>query len=90
MAYAAKHTLITVEKISQDNLLDDEMMAAGVLPSLYVDAVAHVPNGAAPYGVWGEYPADAQEIAAYAKAAQTEEGFADYLATASWMQEQGA
>lgn len=85
MAYAAKHTLITVEKISQDNLLDDEVMAAGVLPSLYVDAVAHVPNGATPYGVWGEYPAEAQEIAAYAKAAQTEEGFADYLATAAWM-----
>jgi glutaconate CoA-transferase subunit A len=87
MAYAARHTLITVEKITQDNLLDDEVMAAGVLPSLYVDTIAHVPNGAIPYGVWGEYPADAQEIAAYAKAAQTHEGFIEYLATADWMQE---
>lgn len=87
MAYAAKQTLITVEKIVDENLLDDEVMAAGVLPSLYVDAVAHVKNGAAPYGVWGEYPADSEEIAVYAKAAQTEEGFANYLATASWMQE---
>lgn len=46
MAYAAARTLVTVERNSQTSLLADERTAAGVLPSLYVDALAHVPLGA--------------------------------------------
>ena len=61
------------------SLLDDEVTAAGVLPALYVGAIAHVPKGASPYGLWGEYPADTAEIARYAEAARSEAGFAAYL-----------
>ncbi|WP_274631364.1 CoA transferase subunit A [Arvimicrobium flavum] len=87
MAYAARRTLVTVERIADHNLLDDETMAAGVLPALYVDAISEVPRGALPYGLWGEYAADANEIVRYAKAAATEEGFADYVANAGWIRE---
>jgi glutaconate CoA-transferase, subunit A len=79
IAYAAKTSLVTVERIRETSLLDDEVTAAGVLPALYIGAVAEVPNGAWPYGLWGEYPTDAAEIARYAAAARTEEGFSAYL-----------
>jgi glutaconate CoA-transferase subunit A len=79
MAYAARTSLVTVERIRESSLLDDEVTAAGVLPALYVGAVAHAPNGAWPYGLWGEYPADAAELARYGQAARTPEGFAAYL-----------
>lgn len=87
MAYAARQTYVTVEKIIEGNLLDDEVMAAGVLPALYVDGISAVSNGAKPYGVWGEYSADSDEIARYSKAAATKEGFLDYIKTAEWMRE---
>jgi glutaconate CoA-transferase subunit A len=79
MAYAAKSSLVTVERIRETSLLADEVTAAGVLPALYVEAVVHAPGGAKPYGLWGEYPADAEEIARYAAAARTEAGFRAFL-----------
>ena len=79
MAYAAQTSLVTVERIRDTSLLDDEVTAAGVLPALYVGAIAEVPKGASPYGLWGEYPADTAEIARYAEAARSEAGFAAYL-----------
>jgi glutaconate CoA-transferase subunit A len=82
MAYAARRTLVTVERIEDGNLLGTELSAAGVLPALYVDAIALAPYGAAPYGLWGEYTADAAEIVRYARAARSVEGFNDYLAAA--------
>src|SRR5205085_4854687 len=53
MAYAAKVTLVTVERISETPLLHDEDSAAGVLPALYVERIAVVPRGAWPIGRWG-------------------------------------
>jgi glutaconate CoA-transferase subunit A len=79
MAYASRQTLVTAEKISETSLLDDETVAAGVLPALYVDAVAHAPAGAAPYGLWGFVAPDPQAIADYAHAARTEAGFERWL-----------
>lgn len=79
MAYASQRTFVTVERIVEDSLLADERMAAGVLPALYVDAVAVAPQGAKPYGLWGDYPVDAAEIARYSRAARTPEGFEAYL-----------
>lgn len=79
MAYASVQTLITVEKVVDENLLASESDAAGTLPALYVSAVAVAPNGAWPYGLWGEYPTDTAEILRYAKAAKTKEGFAEYM-----------
>lgn len=83
MAYAARETLVTVERIVEENLLGSEATAAGTLPSLYVGAVAVARRGAWPYGLWGEYPTDTAEILRYAKAARTAEGFAAYMAKAS-------
>lgn len=82
MAYASRTVLVTVERIVEQNLLADEMSAAGVLPALYVTAVARAPKGAWPYGLWGEYPTDSAEIARYAKAARTADGFSAYMARA--------
>lgn len=79
MAYAARKTLVTVERISEVSLLADEKTAAGVLPALYVDQVAVVPNGAWPYGLWGDYAPDIAELVRYAEAARTPDGFAAYV-----------
>jgi len=80
MAYASARTLITVERIVDHDLLADEMTAAGTLPALYVTAIAAAPRGAWPYGLWGEYTTDTNELIRYAKAARTEAGFAGYMA----------
>lgn len=80
MAYAARRTLVTAEKIVDYSLLDDETVSAGVLPALYVEAVAHVPAGTAPYGLWAFIKPDSKGIADYARAAQTQEGFDGWLA----------
>ncbi|MCB1411568.1 MAG: CoA synthetase [Xanthobacteraceae bacterium] len=79
MAHAARRTLVTVERISDTSLLANENEAAGVLPALYVSAIAEVPRGAWPLGLWGEYALDGDEVARYAQLAQTPEGFAAYL-----------
>lgn len=82
MAYASKRTIVTVERVVEKSLFENETMAAGTLPALYVDAICLAPKGTWPYGLWGEYPADAAEIQRYASAARTDEGFAAYMAGA--------
>lgn len=79
MAYASAQTLVTVEEVVDGNLLDSEQSASGTLPALYVDAITVAPNGAWPYGLWGEYSTDSAEILRYAQAARRAEGFAQYL-----------
>lgn len=80
MAYASTTTLVTVERIVEENLLADELTAAGVLPALYIGAVGQAPQGAWPYGLWGEYPPDVAELNRYAQVARTAEGFSRYMA----------
>ena len=79
MAHAATHTLVTVEEISDDDLLADEAYAAGTIPALYVSAVAQVANGAWPVGLAGRYAADTAHLAEYARLAKTASGFQQYL-----------
>ena len=79
MAYAAKRTFVTVERIVDRNLMATEDSAAGVLPSLYVDKVAVAPRGAWPLPLWDEYPGDDAEVARYSAMARSEEGFRAYL-----------
>lgn len=79
LAYASAMTLVTVERIVEKSLLSDEASAAGVLPSLYVTAIAEMKNGAWPNALWGEYEQDAGEISRYAAAARTPEGFNSYM-----------
>lgn len=80
MAYASAVTLVTAERIVDKNLLSDEVTATGTLPSLYVTAVAQATRGAWPYGLWGEYSADTQELMRYAREARTAQGFSAYMA----------
>jgi glutaconate CoA-transferase subunit A len=80
MAHAAKQTLVTVEEIVEGSLLADEATAAGVLPSIYVSAVAEAKDGARPLGLQDIYSVDDVAIARYAEAARTEAGFREWLA----------
>ena len=60
-------------------MLEDELLAPGVISSVYVGAVAQAPRGAWPFGVAGVYGADDTHLSQYAKAAATREGFERYL-----------
>jgi len=80
MAHAARETLVSVERVIAGDMLEDERLAPGVISGVYIGAIALAPNGAAPLGLLDEYPADAGHIAAYARAARSTAGFADYLA----------
>ncbi|HSA81577.1 MAG TPA: CoA transferase [Geminicoccaceae bacterium] len=79
MAHAAKTTLVTVEEITEGDLLAEDQSAAGTIPALYVGAYALAPGGAWPIGLRGVYAADRAELRRYAEEARTEEGFRRYL-----------
>src|SRR6266851_5098569 len=79
MAHAATKTIVTVEKIHDGNLLDDPVLAAGVLPGFYVESIALAPNGCWPLGLPDHYPADLTHLAEYARMAATADGFKRYL-----------
>lgn len=79
LAHASKKAFVTVERISDVSLLEDEKLAAGVLPAIYVSAVAQLQNGGWPTGLYAEYPRDGQEIEKYARAARSPEGFLGYV-----------
>jgi glutaconate CoA-transferase subunit A len=80
LAHASKLNLVTVERIHDGSFFDDEILAAGTLPALYVEAVAIAERGAAPVGLFGQYEPDAAHLKAYSREARTEAGFAAYLA----------
>lgn len=79
MAHAAKTTLVTVEKVVDDDLLADPKMAAGTIPGLYVSALSEVADGAWPIGYWGGPAADAAWLSRYAAEAKSAEGFGRML-----------
>jgi glutaconate CoA-transferase subunit A len=79
LAHAARRTVATVEEIADGNLNADPLRAAGLISSLYLDAVALAPRGALPCGMPGLYDEDAAAIAAYVGAAATPEGFRAWL-----------
>jgi glutaconate CoA-transferase subunit A len=80
MAHAARVTLVTVERIQEQDLFATEASAAGSLSSLYVNAIAEAPKGAWPLGLDEHYAPDDVHLAAYAAAARGEPEFRNYLA----------
>jgi glutaconate CoA-transferase, subunit A len=80
MAHAARRSLVTVERVVEGNMLEDERLAPGCISGVYVEAIAVAERGAWPCGAIDEYPADFAALAGYARAARTEEGFRAYLA----------
>lgn len=79
MVHAASTVFVTVEKIVDEDIYATEAGAAGGLPAFYVDGIAVAENGAWPCGLTDVYPPDAEALAAYAAAARTEAGFAEWL-----------
>jgi glutaconate CoA-transferase subunit A len=78
-AHASKLCLVSFEEKRQGDMLEDELLAPGVVSSIYVTATAHAPRGAWPLGVPGVYGHDDMHLSQYAKAAKTREGFQRYL-----------
>jgi len=79
IAHAAKATFVSFEHLREGDMLEDELLAPGVLGSVYVSALAPAARGAWPLGVADEYSIDDAHVMTYAKAAKTREGFRDYL-----------
>ena len=88
MAQAARRTLVTVEEITDDNLLEDDARAGAVLPAIYVTRIALAKHGAWPLGLLDRYPIDETALARYASMARTREGFASFVA--DWPDQQRA
>ena len=79
IAHAAKQTLVTYEELKPGDMLDDELLAPGVISATYVTATAPAKRGAWPLGIAGVYDIDDAHLVKYAKAARTREGFQRYL-----------
>ena len=79
IAHAARSCYVTYEELREGDMLEDELLAPGVLASVYVTGVARAVRGAWPLGVVDVYPIDDAHLAHYAKAARTAQGFARYL-----------
>jgi len=79
IAHASRLTFVTFEEKKPGNMLDDELLAPGVLSSVYVSALAPAKRGAWPLGAPDLYDIDDAHLAFYAKAAKTREGFQRYL-----------
>ncbi len=79
IAHAARKTLITFEERRSGDMLEDELLAPGVLSSVYVTAAAPAKRGAWPLGAPDMYDIDDAHLALYARSAKTSEGFQRYL-----------
>jgi len=79
MAHAAKRTFVTFEELRTGDMLEDELLAPGVVAAVYVEAAAPAKRGAWPLGVADVYGIDDAHLAHYARAAKTREGFQRYL-----------
>lgn len=80
IAHASKRALVTVERMVEGNFLEDERLAPGTISATYVEAVAIAERGARPAALLDEYGFDAAYVAAYARAAKTDAGFAAWCA----------
>ena len=81
MAHASAKTLVTVERMADDNLFADPQLADSTINALYISGVAEAPGGARPMNMPDCYEIDRAHIETYARMAQTEAGMAEYLDT---------
>jgi glutaconate CoA-transferase subunit A len=79
IAHAAKQTFVTFEELKPGDMLEDELLAPGVISATYVSAAAPAKRGAWPLGIPGVYDIDDAHLAHYARVARTPEGFQRYL-----------
>lgn len=79
IAHASKAALVTVERAVEGNFLEDERLAPGAINATYITATAIAERGARPVALPGEFGFDQDYVAAYARAARTEDGFRGWL-----------
>jgi len=79
VAHASRLTYVTYEEKREGDMLEDELLAPGVISSIYITKAVEARKGAWPLGVPGVYGADDTHLSQYAKAAKTREGFQRYL-----------
>lgn len=80
MSQAAFASLVTVEEVTDRNLMHDEKLAAGCVPAIYVSGIAEAKRGAAPIGLWDLYGIEDDVMQRYVAMAKTEDGFRQFLA----------
>jgi glutaconate CoA-transferase subunit A len=79
IAHASRQCLVTYEEKREGDMLEDELLAPGVISATYITAAAQAQRGAWPLGVPGVYGIDDAQLMQYARAARTREGFRAYL-----------
>jgi glutaconate CoA-transferase subunit A len=79
IAHASRLCLVTYEDKREGDMLEDELLAPGVISAAYVSATAQARRGAWPLGVAEVYGIDDAHLMRYARAAKTREGFERYL-----------
>jgi glutaconate CoA-transferase subunit A len=79
IAHASRRTYVTFEEMRPGDMLEDEVLAPGVISATYVTALAPAKRGAWPLGIPELYDIDDAHLAHYARAARTREGFQRYL-----------
>ena len=84
IAHASRACYVTYEEQRPGDMLEDELLAPGVLASVYVSGIAQAKRGAWPLSVAGLYGIDDAHLTLYAKAAKTKEGFRRYLDEYVW------
>jgi glutaconate CoA-transferase subunit A len=84
LAHAARNTYVTVEEVRRGDMLEDELLAPGVISGTYISSFSEAPQGAWPLGIADVYGIDDAHLAQYAKAAKTREGFERYLEEFVW------
>jgi glutaconate CoA-transferase subunit A len=84
IAHASRACYVTYEERRPGDMLEDELLAPGVLSSVYVSGVAQAKRGAWPLSVAGLYGIDDAHLTLYAKAAKTKAGFRGYLEEFVW------
>jgi len=90
IAHAARNTYVTVEELRPGDMLEDELLAPGVISGIYVSGIARAEHGAWPLGVVDVYGIDDAHLAAYAAAAKTREGFERYLDEHVWQRKKSS
>jgi glutaconate CoA-transferase subunit A len=80
IAHASRQCFVTYEEKRAGDMLEDELLAPGVISAAYISATAQAPRGAWPLGVPDVYGIDDAHLMRYARAARSREGFENYLA----------
>ena len=84
IAHASQRCFVSYEEKRPGDMLEDELLAPGVLSSVYVSGVARAERGAWPLSVADLYGIDDAHLTLYANAAKTKDGFRHYLDEHVW------